>query len=85
MPNSKTRLFHIGPQKGATTWMYECLKHHPDILAAHGAMFNELKQTWGDEFDEDDLRVNFGSDEDVPLQANNDENVVPFRLKPRVH
>ena len=34
MPNSKTRLFHIGPQKGATTWMYECLKHHPDICTS---------------------------------------------------
>jgi hypothetical protein len=31
MPNGDTRLFHIGPQKGATTWIYECLKNHPDI------------------------------------------------------
>ena len=31
MPESDNRLFHIGPQKGATTWMYECLKNHPDI------------------------------------------------------
>lgn len=31
MSNDETRLFHIGPQKGATTWIYECLKNHPDI------------------------------------------------------
>ena len=29
--DKETRLFHIGPQKGATTWIYECLKDHPDI------------------------------------------------------
>ena len=61
------------------------LKHHPDLLAAHGAMFNELKQTWGDEFDEDDLRVNFSPDEALPTKANKDENVIPFKQKPRVH
>lgn len=27
------RLFHIGPQKTATTWVYDCLKNHPDIAA----------------------------------------------------
>ena len=31
MPDHNIRLFHIGPQKGATTWIYECLKNHPDI------------------------------------------------------
>jgi hypothetical protein len=31
MPDKETRLFHIGPQKGATTWIYECLKNHGDI------------------------------------------------------
>ena len=26
-------LFHIGPQKSATTWVYNCLKEHPDVAA----------------------------------------------------
>lgn len=24
-------LFHIGPQKGGTTWIYRCLSEHPDV------------------------------------------------------
>ena len=32
--NHSKRLFHIGPQKGATTWVYECLKTHPDIITS---------------------------------------------------
>ena len=61
------------------------LKRHPDILAAHGAMFNELKQTWGEEFDEDDLRVNFGTDENLPSTGHPGDNVLPFKQKPRYH
>lgn len=61
------------------------LKHHPHVLAAHGSMFNELKQTWGDEFDEDDLQINFGPDETPPSTANKGDNVLPFKQKPRYH
>lgn len=31
--NKKNSLFHIGPQKSGTTWLYQALKHHPDICA----------------------------------------------------
>lgn len=30
---SRKILFHIGPQKCATTWVYQCLRDHPDIAA----------------------------------------------------
>ncbi len=26
-------LFHVGPQKSATTWLYRCLREHPQIAA----------------------------------------------------
>ncbi|MBB5322513.1 sulfotransferase family protein [Marinobacter oulmenensis] len=31
--SKKTSIFHVGPQKSATTWIYQALKHHPDINA----------------------------------------------------
>lgn len=27
-------LFHIGPQKSGTTWIYSCLKEHPEVVCA---------------------------------------------------
>ena len=32
--NHKVSLFHIGPPKTATTWMYQCLKEHPHIVTS---------------------------------------------------
>ncbi|MGF1697559.1 sulfotransferase domain-containing protein [Vibrio lamellibrachiae] len=34
MKNSKVNFFHIGPQKTATTWLYNCLKEHPEVSVA---------------------------------------------------
>lgn len=31
MFNKKTNLFHIGPQKSGTTWLYQALKEHKDV------------------------------------------------------
>lgn len=31
---SKVEIFHIGPQKTASTWLYYCFKEHPDISIA---------------------------------------------------
>jgi hypothetical protein len=28
-------IFHIGPQKAATTWVYECLEEHPEVNTPH--------------------------------------------------
>jgi len=33
-------LFHIGPQKTATTWVYRCLLEHEDVFAPHTNMVN---------------------------------------------
>ncbi|NQZ13993.1 MAG: sulfotransferase domain-containing protein [Alphaproteobacteria bacterium] len=30
----KIDIFHIGPQKSATTWLYHCFREHPDIVTA---------------------------------------------------
>ena len=30
----KIDVFHIGPQKTATTWVYECLSEHPEIITS---------------------------------------------------
>lgn len=30
----KAHLFHIGPQKSGTTWVFNCLKQHPEILTS---------------------------------------------------
>lgn len=27
-------VIHIGPQKSATTWLYECMKQHPEVRSA---------------------------------------------------
>jgi hypothetical protein len=27
-------VFHIGPQKSATTWVYDCLKEHPEVVVS---------------------------------------------------
>lgn len=32
MTHHPARLFHIGPQKCATTWVYRCLKDHPAVM-----------------------------------------------------
>ena len=59
------------------------LKHHPQILYAHGAMWRELKETWGDEFDEDDLEmmIDFEPDPELEQAVNRTDNVVSFSKK----
>lgn len=32
----KVSLFHLGPPKTATTWLYHCLREHPEICAPQG-------------------------------------------------
>lgn len=45
-------LFHIGPQKAATTWVYECLKEHPEVACPskdsihYFDMFYTKGRTW---------------------------------------
>jgi len=29
-------IFHIGPQKAATTWVYKCLSEHPEVMCPPG-------------------------------------------------
>ena len=30
-PNRVVQLFHVGPQKSGTTWIYRCLAEHPGV------------------------------------------------------
>lgn len=49
-------LFHIGPQKSATTWVYNCLKEHPDVAAPESDtihyydMFYARGESWYERF-----------------------------------
>jgi len=49
-------LFHIGPQKSATTWVYNCLKEHPDVAAPESDtihyydMFYARGEAWYEQF-----------------------------------
>lgn len=39
---NKVSVFHIGPQKSATTWLYHCFKQHPDIAEGKTDAINYL-------------------------------------------
>jgi hypothetical protein len=49
-------LFHIGPQKSATTWVYNCLKEHPEVAVPNSDtihyydMFYARSEAWYYEF-----------------------------------
>lgn len=61
------------------------VKHHPTLLAAHGSMYRELKNIWGDEFGEDELIIDFEPDDELVDKVNQPENVVPLTKGRRVH
>ncbi len=58
-------VFHIGPQKSATTWVYECLKEHPetrtsttDAIHYYDIFYVKGKQWYIDKFgNEGDVKV----------------------------
>lgn len=60
------------------------LKHHPTVFVAHGAMFREMKNIWGDEFDEDELDIEFEPDQELIDAINPGSNVIQFNKK-RMH
>lgn len=62
------------------------LKHHPTVLVAHGGMFRELQQTWGDDFDEAELDIEFEPDQELlkSLDTSPNSNVIQFNKK-RMH
>lgn len=45
-------IFHVGPQKTATTWVFQCLREHPEIIAPHAdaihyfSMFYHRGRAW---------------------------------------
>jgi hypothetical protein len=39
-------VFHIGPQKAASTWMYSCLREHPQIACASKEDLYYLDMNW---------------------------------------
>jgi len=48
----KVDVFHIGPQKAGTTWVYECLKGHPQLCAGkkHSIHYFDINYHKGEEW-----------------------------------